>query len=897
MNEPHEEIITIEDGDEKSSKDFMDIVKQGFDALMPTIRASNSLPKGQQWDLFCTSPKFKDVMDSLGNKALELMTVILHHQGVNRDIRKRDLEEKYELVIEANDKILERVGTNLDELSGIKRNNPSVFSSDIIVSQVSAASGSWNRDIANSAAWKEVRHSKNSEKPVFLRNARITQRPQVKFHDKIDNSSVPFEPRIKEKPNSLKPLAILLESLPDEDACYSHPYEFEIERFQDKIDSLDLDPKQPTPPKPIEETPLLTITQEDQLMDMLKDLHSQKEIAVDLEHHSYRSFQGFTCLMQISTREKDYIIDTLELRHKLYVLNEVFTNPKIVKVFHGADRDVQWLQRDLCLYVVNMFDTYQASLLLSLPRLSLAFLLKTFCNIDANKQFQLYDWRTRPLSKEAIKYAREDTHYLLYIYEMLWNKLLEKSNGGPQLLQSAIFRSADTCKKRYWKSIFKENSHEHMYYQSKKNFDNRQMFAFKELYAWRDKTAREEDESTGYVLPNHMLLLIAEKLPKEMQGILACCNPIPPLVRQNLVFLHQIILKAREQPLVAEVSLKLNSENHARPVPQANVNLDGALYCPHDLTHSMDFRDDLPTLLDNALSVDTNDNVTLLESKPTLSVFGDEDEPEGNNLSKVNLPNQIHFMSPFERYKNMLTYLEDEKNKSKEDKEQELIRDTQKLLDECMKERQRSSAAGTFEILESSVEEVIKVKKEKQDYNPRKRDRSQDSSNYNSPVGIKSEANHGKTPRKFQETNKPKRDLYAELKAKLLNTPATRKNEDDASVKIKNEDDASVKIKNKDDTIVDRCSPPKKRKFNDKNEVASFSVGKKISGKAVVNKTSSEKFIEYDYSQVDFNKFQNPQLSSIPKSTQSKFKHKGKKKQQNKSFTFVRQYGNNSGKK
>ena len=56
--------------------------------------------------------------------------------------------------------------------------------------------------------------------------------------------------------------------------------------------------------------------------------------------------------------------------------------------------------------------------------------------------------------------------------------------------------------------------------------------------------------SIRYVLPNHMLLQIAESLPREMQGILACCNPIPPLVRQNLLALHRIILEARDQPLV-----------------------------------------------------------------------------------------------------------------------------------------------------------------------------------------------------------------------------------------------------------------------------------------------------------------------------------------------------------
>lgn len=114
-----------------------------------------------------------------------------------------------------------------------------------------------------------------------------------------------------------------------------------------------------------------------------------------LQHHSYRSFQGFTCLMQISTRTTDYIIDTLSLIDELHVLNDVFTDPKIVKVFHGAFMDIQWLQRDFSIYVVHMFDTYQAAKLLNYPQLSLAYLLKYYCNVDAQKHFQLADWRIR----------------------------------------------------------------------------------------------------------------------------------------------------------------------------------------------------------------------------------------------------------------------------------------------------------------------------------------------------------------------------------------------------------------------------------------------------------------------------------------------------------------------
>jgi exosome complex exonuclease RRP6 len=66
---------------------------------------------------------------------------------------------------------------------------------------------------------------------------------------------------------------------------------------------------------------------------------------VDLEHHDYRSFQGFTCLMQISTRDEDFVIDALVLRNELHLLNKSFTDPKIVKVLHGAEMDIQWLQR------------------------------------------------------------------------------------------------------------------------------------------------------------------------------------------------------------------------------------------------------------------------------------------------------------------------------------------------------------------------------------------------------------------------------------------------------------------------------------------------------------------------------------------------------------------------
>ena len=71
--------------------------------------------------------------------------------------------------------------------------------------------------------------------------------------------------------------------------------------------------------------------------------------------------KGFTCLIQISTRSADYIVDTLSLRSELHKLNIVTTDPNICKVFHGGQSDVNWLQKDFGVYLVNCFDTFFAA--------------------------------------------------------------------------------------------------------------------------------------------------------------------------------------------------------------------------------------------------------------------------------------------------------------------------------------------------------------------------------------------------------------------------------------------------------------------------------------------------------------------------------------------------------
>lgn len=249
--------------------------------------------------------------------------------------------------------------------------------------------------------------------------------------------------------------------------------------------------------------------------------------------------------MQISTRTADYVLDALVLREKLELLNTVFTDPNILKVFHGSSYDVTWMQRDLSLYVVNMFDTYEAAKELKLDALSLYALVKQYYGLDLDKSMQTQaDWRVRPLPSNLMCYARQDTHYLLYMYDMLRNMLIDRDEGSTQTLETVYDVSRDICKLKYSKpKMINLTALCHRY---QKAFDQVQWRALQNLFAWRNEIARTDDESLEYVLPNHLMFEIAEKLPDDLQGVLDCCFPrTPPLVQEHLHDIMDCILDAR----------------------------------------------------------------------------------------------------------------------------------------------------------------------------------------------------------------------------------------------------------------------------------------------------------------------------------------------------------------
>ncbi|KAJ4293007.1 exosome nuclease subunit [Collariella sp. IMI 366227] len=525
----------------ESSQDLKPLRDAVQSALVTVTRSVNSLANEDLQFQRTVHPSVAMRLDKNTDHMFKLASGVLKSAAgltAQREVRlddADDVEIQWKGVVDVIDSLLEKADTCLDEYTGlIKR-----------------------KDAPTAEAGRDLKRPKSTTERLdwSLKRANILK-PQNAFERKIDNlDSGPWKPLLTGKPHAQVPLEKSLTTFTDEEdrTQYRHPYEQEITTmvYPKEVSG----PCEPQKYLPIEKTKAIWVDTYEGVLEMLDELKQAKEIALDLEHHDFRSYTGLLSLMQISTREKDWIVDTLvPWRHKLEVLNEVFADPSIVKVLHGAFMDVIWLQRDLGLYVVGLFDTFYACEGLGYSGRSLAFLLKKFADFDADKKYQQADWRIRPLPKEMFYYAQSDTHYLLYIYDMLRNELAALKNspdGDP--MDRIIKKSKEVALQRYENPFLDSETGAgnkgwfNTLIKSPALYNGEQFAVYKAVHKWRDDLARAEDESTGSLMTQQVLSDIARILPTDPKALWSVLGASARTLKPHISKLFKVIKEARER--------------------------------------------------------------------------------------------------------------------------------------------------------------------------------------------------------------------------------------------------------------------------------------------------------------------------------------------------------------
>jgi ribonuclease D len=258
------------------------------------------------------------------------------------------------------------------------------------------------------------------------------------------------------------------------------------------------------------ETPYVWVDTPSALKEMLIGLRNSPFVAVDTESDSLYVYFEKVCLIQFSIPGVDYLVDPLAV--DVTALTEFFADPRYEKVFHAAEYDIMCLKRDYDFTFRNIFDTMIAARVLGWKRYGLGTILQDRFNVRLDKRMQRYNWGVRPLTEEALNYARLDTHFLLSLRELQLTEL----QAQKRLVEARqAFRRQTQVKPA--SKIF--NPDDFWRIRGARDLRPVEQAVLRRLYIFRDQYARKLNRPPFKVINNATLVRLAQAQPTDLRSL------------------------------------------------------------------------------------------------------------------------------------------------------------------------------------------------------------------------------------------------------------------------------------------------------------------------------------------------------------------------------------------
>jgi ribonuclease D len=263
-------------------------------------------------------------------------------------------------------------------------------------------------------------------------------------------------------------------------------------------------------------------------------------------------------------------------------------------VFHDADYDLRLLDQDFGFHARNIFDTRIAAQLLNEPGIGLAALLDKYLGVKLNKKFQRADWSARPLSTEMLAYAATDTRYLPELRDILRGKLQEK---GRLVWAEEEFRILEKVR---WTPA-KRDGTEFLRIKGSKGLPVRTLAILRELYLWRETTAKRRDKAAFRILNNQAMVELAQRPPEHLDALSRTSGVGPETARRHGKSLLAAIERGRlvkddDLPRIKRPSRPRHDKNYdarlvrlktARNGVAQRLDLQSGVTCPNGTLESI----------------------------------------------------------------------------------------------------------------------------------------------------------------------------------------------------------------------------------------------------------------------------------------------------------------------
>lgn len=246
----------------------------------------------------------------------------------------------------------------------------------------------------------------------------------------------------------------------------------------------------------------------DTLASALPQLITHERVAIDTEADSLHCYFEKLCLVQISVPEFDCIIDPLAG----FSLDPLFSALAAKElIIHGADYDLRLLRRVGYPGPARIFDTMIAARLCGIVEFSLAALIRRYIGLQLTKASQKANWARRPLPRQMLEYAANDTRHLHRVAEILEAELhrLGRWTWFEQSCERAIAASATNRERDLEQAWRVPGSNE---------VRGRSAAILRALWQWREEEAQRSDRPAFHILHNEQLIQAAIALARGAEA-------------------------------------------------------------------------------------------------------------------------------------------------------------------------------------------------------------------------------------------------------------------------------------------------------------------------------------------------------------------------------------------
>jgi ribonuclease D len=269
-------------------------------------------------------------------------------------------------------------------------------------------------------------------------------------------------------------------------------------------------------------------------------------LGIDTEFMSEGRYRALLCLVQVAVDDpassdgpRIILIDSLA-DLDVAPLAQLLGDPGIEVVLHAGRQDVAILRRAWATELNNVFDTQLAAGFAGASAQSgYGNLLSAILRRRVDKTASYTRWDHRPLTAEQLRYAAEDVEHLLELADELQRRL--RDSGRLQWAREECRRLEGATDERdpetAWERLPRVGQ-----------LDPRSRAVARELAAWRERVAQQEDRPVGSVVADPALVELAKRQPASLRALESIRGIHPSGIRRRGQAILDAIARGQQAP-------------------------------------------------------------------------------------------------------------------------------------------------------------------------------------------------------------------------------------------------------------------------------------------------------------------------------------------------------------